>query len=79
MNIENDETFAYPVSENFIILYSTIEDKWAVETPDDSFTVDDSSFEEDIIYEEDLLSLKDFHKVQAIILKRIKDEKALQS
>ena len=72
MNIEHDEVFTYPVTENFTILYSTVIKKWAVETPDDSFSVDDDSFEEDIIYEEDILSLKDFHKAQAIIMERIK-------
>jgi len=74
MKIENDELFVFPVSEYFTVLYSLTMDKWAIETPDDSFSVDDSSFDEDIVYEEDLLSLKDFHKAQAIILERIKED-----
>lgn len=78
MNIENDEIYAYPYTEDIIVLYSQSTDKWAIETLDDSYTIDNDSFIQDIIINEDVsLSIKDFHKIQAIILQRIKYAKAI--
>ena len=72
MDIENDEMFVYPLTEEIDILYSLANDTWAIETPEDSFSVDEKSFEEDIIVDEFTITLEDFVKAKAVILKRIK-------
>ncbi len=78
MNIENDELFTYPYTEDIAILYSQSMDKWAIETLDDSYTVDDDSFKEDIFFDESTsISIKDFHKIQAVILQRIEYAKTI--
>lgn len=77
MNFENDEMYVFPFCESINILYSSANDKWAIETEEDSFSVDEDSFEEDIIISVDLkITLEDFTKVKDIIMKRIEDEKS---
>lgn len=71
MDIENDEMFVFPLTEETNILYSSANDRWAIETPEDSFSVDEESFEEDIVIDEFVISLSDFLKAKAVILKRI--------
>ncbi len=78
MKIENDELYTYPYTESVTILYSVSMDKWAIETADDSYTVDDNSFAQDIVINEDTtITIKDFHKIQAIILQKVKNEKTI--
>ncbi len=74
MNIENDEMFAYPLTEEITILFSSANDKWAIETPEDSFSIDEESFEEDIMVNDTNISLEDFIRVKSIIEERIGHE-----
>ena len=74
MTIENDEVYEVKIDEYFSIIYSKSMDKWAIETPDDGFTVDEKSFENPLEFNGNFLTLEEFQTFQEVIKLKVKQD-----